>query len=174
MPDKELVTKDNNLLYCKEKFILAVGHYRRANVTNAADAPERTDPNFTKRIQKFQDQLKNGRVYSIPVKFLCSLGLANQCLKFNTTFTLMLETEMNKLFETNASNANPPATVDDDIIGTSAPYLQYERIDLDPNFRAYLESTLTANSFLRTGIQKTPYQKMFIVNISCQSHVVDL
>ena len=99
MPDKELVTKDNNLLYCKEKFILAVGHYRRANVTNAADAPERTDPNFTKRIQKFQDQLKNGRVYSVPVKFLCSLGLANQCLKFNIKFTLMLETEMNKLFE---------------------------------------------------------------------------
>ena len=54
-----------------------------------------------------------------------------------------------------------------------APYLQYERIELDPNFRAYLESTLTANSFLRTGIQKTPYQKMFIVNISSQSHVVD-
>ena len=99
MPDKELVTKDNNLLYCKEKFILAVGHYRRANVTNAADAPERTDPNFTERIQKFQDQLKNGRVYSVPVKFLCSLGLANQCLKFNIKFTLMLETEMNKLFE---------------------------------------------------------------------------
>ena len=54
-----------------------------------------------------------------------------------------------------------------------APYLQYERIELDPNFRAYLESTLTANSFLRTGIQKTPYQKMFIVNISSQSLVVD-
>ena len=33
--------------------------------------------------------------------------------------------------------------------------LQYGKIEFDLNFRAYLESILTANSFLRTGIQKT-------------------
>ena len=37
----------------------------------------------------------------------------------------------------------------------------------------YLESTLTANSFLRTGIQKTPYQKIFEINVGSKSHVVD-
>ena len=71
----------------------------------------------------------------------------------------MLETEMNKLFETNVNDANLPVTVDADIILKSAPYLQYEQIELDPDFRVYLENTLTANSFLRTDIQKTPYQK---------------
>ena len=35
----------------------------------------------------------------------------------------MLETEMNKLFETNANDANPPAAVDADIILTLAPNL---------------------------------------------------
>ena len=64
----------------------------------------------------------------------------------------MVETEMNKLFETNVNDANPMVTVDTDIILTSVPYLQYEQIKLDLNFRAYLEGTLTTNSFLRTGI----------------------
>ena len=45
MPDKELVTIENNLLHCKEKVILAAGQDRQANnVANAADAPRRTDP----------------------------------------------------------------------------------------------------------------------------------
>ena len=85
----------------------------------------------------------------------------------------MLQTEMNKLFETNVRNANPLGTLDADIILTSVPYLQYEHIELDPNFRVYLESTLAANSFLRTGLQKTPYHKTFEVNVGSQSHVTD-
>ena len=80
---------------------------------------------------------------------------------------------MNKLFETNANNASPPPTFDADIIFTSAPYLQYEQIELDPNFRGYIESTLTASSILRIGIQKILYQKTFEVNVSSQTHVVD-
>ena len=71
----------------------------------------------------------------------------------------MVETEMNKLFETNVNDANPMVTVDTDIILTSVPYLQYEQFKLDLNFRAYLEGTLTTNSFLRTGIWKKSYQK---------------
>ena len=48
---------------------------------------------------------------------------------------------MNNLFETNANNASHPPTFDADIIFTLAPYLQYEQIELDPYFRAYIEST---------------------------------
>ena len=47
----------------------------------------------------------------------------------------MLETEMNKLLETNVNDANPPVTV----ILASVPYLQYEQIELGPNFRAFLK-----------------------------------
>ena len=67
MPKKDLTTMENSLLYCKEKVILADGRDRRANnVVNAIDAPKRTDANLTKRIEKFQDQLKNERIYRIP------------------------------------------------------------------------------------------------------------
>ena len=122
IPDEVLVTIENNSLYCKEKVILAAGRDRRANnVANAVDAPKITDPELTKRIQKIQYQLKYERVYSVSLKCLRSLGLLNQCIKFNTKFTLMLETEMNKFFETNANHANPAETVDADIISTSAP-----------------------------------------------------
>ena len=96
------------------------------NVANTVDAPKITEANLTKRIEKFQDQLKNERIYRIPLKFMCSLGLVNQCVKFNAKFTLMLETEMNKLFETNVNDANPLVNVDADIILTSTPYHQYE------------------------------------------------
>ena len=113
------------------------------------------------------------RIYRIPLKFLCSLGLVNQCVKFNTKFTLILKTKMIKLFETNVNDANHPVTVDADIILTSAPYLQNEQLELHPNFRAYHESTLATNSFLRTGIQKTSYQKPFKINVGSQSHVVN-
>lgn len=51
VPKENLTAMENNLLYCKEKVILAAGQDRRANnVANAADAPEKTDPNLTKRI----------------------------------------------------------------------------------------------------------------------------
>ena len=80
---------------------------------------------------------------------------------------------MNELFETNANNASPPPTVDAGIILTSTPHLQYEQIELDPNFRAYIESTLTTSSVLRIGIPKILYQKTFEVNVSSQSHIVD-
>ena len=60
MPKEDLTTTENNLLYCKEKVILADGRDRRANsVANAVDARKRADANLTKRIEKFQDQLKD-------------------------------------------------------------------------------------------------------------------
>ena len=71
---------------------------------------------------------------------------------------------MNELLETNVNDANPLVIVDADIILTLAAYLQHEQIELDPNFRVYLESTLTGNSFLRTGIQKISDQKAFEIN----------
>ena len=127
MPKEDLTAMEKNLLYFKEKVILADGRDRRVNnVANTVDAPKITEANLTKRIEKFQDQLKNERIYRIPLKFMCSLGLVNQCVKFNAKFTLMLETEMNKLFETNVNDANPLVNVDADIILTSTPYHQYE------------------------------------------------
>ena len=81
--------------------------------TTSATAPNRTDENLTDRITKFQNQLKNEYVYRIPLKYLCDLGLVNQCYKFKTKcFTL--ETDMERLFETNINQIADalPRTVD--------------------------------------------------------------
>ena len=95
--------------------------------------------NLTKRTEKFQDQLKNKRIYRISLKFLCSLGFVNQCVKFNTKFTLMLKTKKKKLFETNVNDVNQQVIVDANIILTSASYLQYEQIALDSNLECTLK-----------------------------------
>ena len=65
-------------------------HYKMTNAT----AGKRTSENFTERIQKFHHQLKSEYVYRIPLKYLCDVGLLNQCFKFNTKYILTLETDM--------------------------------------------------------------------------------
>ena len=91
-------------------------------------------------------------MYRIPFKFLCNIGKVNQCIKFNNKFTLIPETEMKKIFETNASNV---ANLDAEIFFTNVVFIQYEQIKLDSNFRTYLESSLLSENILRTGIRKT-------------------
>ena len=78
----------------------------------------RTDENLTYRITKFQNQLKNECVYRIPLKYLCDLGLVNQCYKFNAKYLLSLEKNMLRLFETNINQAADALlrTVDAEII----------------------------------------------------------
>ena len=80
---------------------------------------------------------------------------------------------MQKLFKTHENNANFPRGVDAEIIFTDAPYIQYEQIKLDNNFRTYLESTLMSENVLRTGIKPTPYQKTYEINTGSQSHKID-
>ena len=57
VPKENLTAMENNLLYCKEKVILTKRRDRQAN--NVANA--------VKRIEKFQDQLKNESIYRIPL-----------------------------------------------------------------------------------------------------------
>ena len=107
----------------KRKYVIVIqGNKadRRAHYTNAANAANRTDENLTDRIPKFQTHLKSEYDYGIPLKFLCDLGLVNQHFKFNTKYILRLETEMQRLFETNFNqNADAlPRTVDADIVFT--------------------------------------------------------
>lgn len=45
--------------------------------------------------------------------------------------------------------------VDKEIIFQSAPYIQYEQIQLDDSYKTYLEAKLISELSLRTGIKKT-------------------
>ena len=100
MPKDAFKTIQNDLLHSNKKVVIPGNNANgRAHHTTAANAANRTDENLTNGIAKFHDQLKSEYVYRIPLKFLCDLGLVNQCFKFNTKYILTLETEMQRLSE---------------------------------------------------------------------------
>ena len=85
----------------------------------------------------FQKQLKNEYVYRIPLRYFSDVGKINFPTKIDYRIKLFLETDMERLFESRkalAANETIRA-VDAEIIFTRAPFIQYEEILLDKNFR---------------------------------------
>ena len=78
---------------------------------------------------------------------------------------------MNKLFESKkllaAGVALPSA--DAQIIFTKAPFIQYEQMLLDKNFRQYLETIMVSKKILRMEAQKTPLQKTYEISVGQDS-----
>ena len=110
----------------------------------------------------FQNQLKNEHVYRIPLRHFSDIGKINFPTKTDYRIKLFLEINMEKLFESRkalATNATVPE-VDAEIIFTRAPFVQYEQILLDKNFRQHLK-TIISKKTLRMGAQKTPIQKTY-------------
>ena len=78
-----------------------------------------------------------------------------------------LETEMKRLFESRKvlagkATITSPGTK---IIFTKAPFIQYEQLLIDKNFRWYLETIMVFKKMLRMGAQKTPVQKAHEINV---------
>ena len=74
---------------------------------------------------------------------------------------------MGKLFESNKALASGAAILDAvnaQIIFTRTPFIQYEQILLDKNFKQHLETIMVSKKILRMGAQKTPIQKTYEVN----------
>ena len=177
VPKKALKVIEIDLLYSRKKVKLPAGEERRDEHTaNAENANNRTDDNIDERIQKFQNQLKTDYFYRIPLKYICNLGKVNQPIRFNTKWRITFEQDMQRLFEANTNlgaAAGLPDTVDAKIILKSTPYLLYTQFKLDTNFRNYLETALVSESKLRTGIQKTPYQKSYELIAGAQSRTIN-
>ena len=57
-----------------------------------------------------------------------------------------------------ASTTSAPAP-DAEILFTRAPFIQYEQILLDKNFRQHLETIMLSKKIIRMLAQKTPIQK---------------
>ena len=49
------------------------------------------------------------------------------------------------------------------------PFLQYEKVLLDKNFRQYLETIMVSKKILRMGVQKTPIQKTYEISTGSDS-----
>ena len=115
------------------------------------------------RITKLNEQLKNGHVYRMRLRHFTDLSKINLPTKIDYKIKLHLEKEMKKLFESRkvlATGSSLP-TPQVKIIFTKAPYIWYEQILLDKNFRQYLETIMVSKKILRMGTQKTPMQKSY-------------
>ena len=77
---------------------------------------------------------------------------------------------MKKLLESRKV-INGAATVDPDakIIFKWAPFIQYEQLLLDNNFRQYLETKMSSKKILRKGTQKCPIQKIYEINVGADT-----
>ena len=83
-------------------------------------------------------------MYRIPLRYFSDTGKINFPTKIDYQIKMFLETNMEKLFESRkvlASGAAIPE-VDAEILFTRAPFVQYEQILLDKNFRQHLETTM--------------------------------
>ena len=119
------------------------------------------------RITKFKEQIKNEHVCRIPLRDSTDLGKINFPTKIDCRIKLHLEKDMKRLFESRkvlATGTAIPAP-DAKIIFTKAPYIQYEQILLDKNFRQYLETIMVSKKILRMGTQKIPLQKTYEINV---------
>ena len=172
--DNALKTYHHHLLYSKKQVKLPTGKNRRSHKANDADAGKRTDDNLDDRINKFADQPQTESYYRIPLRFLCSLGIINQPVKFNTKWLLTFDMDHQRLFESKANQANGalPDSVDAKIILMSTPYIFYKQLKLDDNYRTYLEGIMISNNVLRTGIQPASYQKCYKMVRESQSRTV--
>ena len=98
--------------------------------------------------------------YRIPLGFFVSLVLVNFPHKIDTRVLFMLETNLNKLFETNSKLAVIPDDPDAQIIYHDTPYISYPQIILDDNFLAYYTGLLKSRIALIKDVILLPYPKV--------------
>ena len=88
----------------------------------------------------FNNNSKKKLTYEISLRFLVSLGLVNLPIKFVTRFIFTLETDKNRLIETDTLAAAITAT--DAANLWHDRYIKYEQIRLDENFSQYFEGII--------------------------------
>ena len=82
---------------------------------------------------------------------------------------------MKKLFESRKVQVSGTAIVAPyaKIIFTKVPFIQYEQILLDKNFRQYLETTVLSKKILKMGTQKILIQDTYKINVDQDSLDID-
>ena len=86
-----------------------------------------------------------------------------------------LKKEMKRLFKSKevlAANSGLPSP-DAKIIFTKTPFIQYQQLQLDKNFRQYLETIIVSKKTLRMGAQKTLIQRTYEINTGQDSLNID-
>ena len=84
---------------------------------------------------------------------------------------------MTRLFESRKVLASSITTLpkpDAEILFNGAPFIQYEQILLDKNFRKHLETIRVSKKIIRMGAQITPIQKTYEIKQGSDSLNVEL
>ena len=139
MSEKALKTFQETVLYRKKSVILPANRNRRSHADN--DVADRMDSNLSDRITKFNDVIN-----SVPLRFLVDIGLLNFPVKIDSKTICTLESDMNKLFESNAKVTTAGAP-DTKIIWHESPFIQHEQIRFNDNSEEYLKGVFQKNYF---------------------------
>ena len=170
LPDKSLADIRDTILYNKNSVVLTGSKDRRSNIST--DIKDRQDANLVWRLSNLKGDLKEQNYFRIPSGWLLSLGLVNFAYQLDTRFIFTLETNLDRLFESNAKG-NIPDAPDAQIIFHDTPYISYPEITLTDNFLVYANGILRARGALRTSVWLNPYQQSFEVNKGIQSIKID-
>ena len=92
--------------------------------------------------------------------------------KIDTKFLIILERDVNKLFETNKKAATIPDAPDTLIQFHDRPYIAYEEINLTKTMDIYLSGILRSEQALIMGVIPSPYQQEFEIATDTQSLTV--
>ena len=180
LPEKDLKTHSEKPVYYTDVSIdrrIHNGDGITAPTGSTADQIATLKKNYAKdlniddRIAKFRNIIKSEHVYRISLRYFTDLGKINFPTKINYRIKLHLE----RLFKSRKVLASGSAlpTPDVKIIFTKAPYIQYEQILLDKNFRQYFETIMVSKKIIRMGTQKTPLQKTYEINVGQDSVDID-
>ena len=186
LPKASLKTIQKHLLYSKEPVYYANTAYNRKNfnskdltITSLTTAQvsairklHTKDLNIDKRIELFHEQLEDEFVYRIPLRYFSDIGKINFPTKIDYRIKLFWETNMSRLFESRkvlASTTTAAQEPDVAILLTRVPFIQYEQILLDKNFRQHLETIMVSKKIIRMGAQKTLIQKTYEIKTGSDS-----
>ena len=157
LPEKSLKKLQKTILFSNKPVV-----YNKAVIDRGIDnSATFADITNDDRITLFRDQLKDEFVYRIPLQHFTNIGKINFPSKLDFKIKCQLETDMKKLFESEAPDAK--------IIFTKAPFIHYEEFLLDKNFRQYIETIMISNKILRMGVQKTPLQNIYEISVGSNS-----
>ena len=160
-PKDSLKTIQKHLLYSKQPVYYGNTAYDRRNfngtnlVTTGLNATEIAtlkknhvkDKNIDERIELFHDELSEEFVYRIPLRYFSDIGKIIFPTKFDYRIKLFLETTPVRLFESKkllSSSTTAAPAPDAEILFARAPFIQYEQILLDKNFRQHLETIMVS------------------------------
>ena len=171
LPEDNLKSIQKTFLYSKKPAYFGSTSYDRRNFNskdlvttglNAAQITEKKkqhakDLNIDDRITLFQDQIADKYIYRIPLRYLSDIEKINFSTKIDYWIKLFLETDVNKLFESRKVLPSTTTTIPSanaEIIFTRAPFVQYEHILLDKNFRQHLEAIMGSKKNSTNGSAK--------------------